>query len=165
MLATLLTGCAKSGVEVTAPEAEGSAATAAGQPQRKLPTIKLWLGAKEIVAEQAVTAPQVETGMMFRKDIGEMEGMLFIFQQPQRASFWMRHTLIPLSLAYIDPAGSILEIHHLKPLDETPVQAASDQVQFVLEMKEGWFERNQVGVGTAVRTDRGSLSQTYFGTP
>ena len=53
----------------------------------------------------------------------------------------------------------------MKPLDETPIQAGSDQVQYVLEMKQGWFERNHVAVGAAVRTERGTLAQTYFGRP
>jgi uncharacterized membrane protein (UPF0127 family) len=53
----------------------------------------------------------------------------------------------------------------MKPLDETPIQASTGQVQYVLEMKQGWFERNHIGVGTSVRTERGSLSQTYFGQP
>jgi uncharacterized membrane protein (UPF0127 family) len=139
--------------------------TPVGQPQPKLPTIKLWLGPKEIVAEQALTPDQVHTGMMFRKEMGEDEGMLFVFTQPQKISFWMRNTLLPLSCAYIDPSGTVLEIHDMKPLDETSILAASNDVQYVLEMKQGWFERNHIGVGTSVRTERGSLSQTYLGQP
>jgi uncharacterized membrane protein (UPF0127 family) len=50
----------------------------------------------------------------------------------------------------------------MKPLDETGIQASSDQVQFVLEMNQGWFERNKIGAGTTVRTPRGSLAETYF---
>jgi uncharacterized membrane protein (UPF0127 family) len=154
-----LGGCTRSSVPAAAAVSE---AAPTGRPQPKLPTIKLWLGAQEIIVEQAITRPQVQTGMMFRKEMAENEGMLFIFPQPHRAAFWMRNTLLPLSCAYIDPEGVILEIHELKPLDETSVTAASDQVQFVLEMKEGWFSSHQVGLGTVVRTERGSLRQTYF---
>lgn len=159
----LWTGCSRPAA--VAPPAAPADATPAvtGRPQPKLSTIKLWLGAKEIVAEQAISPDQVQTGMMFRKEIGETEGMLFIFARPHRASFWMRNTLIPLAGAYIDPSGVILEIHAMKPLDETSITASSDQVQYVLEMKEGWFERNHVEVGTVIRTERGSLGQTYFG--
>jgi uncharacterized membrane protein (UPF0127 family) len=111
-----------------------------------------------------MTADQVQTGMMFRKEMGENEGMLFIFPQPMRTSFWMRNTLIPLSCAYIDSAGVILETHEMKPLDETPILAAPEsQVQYVLEMPGGWFARNNIGPGTVVRTERGSLADTYFG--
>jgi uncharacterized membrane protein (UPF0127 family) len=164
LLAALLFGCNR-------PSPPPPAATVAeqqppsGQPQPQLPIIKMWLGDKEIVAEQATTGDQVQTGMMFRKAMGENEGMLFIFARAMQASFWMRNTLIPLSCAYIDPSGTILEVHDMKPLDETPIQASSDQVQYVLEMKQGWFERNHIGVGTSVRTERGSLSQTYFHQP
>lgn len=134
-----------------------------GQPQPKLPTIKLWLGPKEIVAEQALSPSQVQTGMMFRKEIGETEGMLFVFAEPQKVRFWMRNTLIPLSCAYIDASGTILETHEMKPLDETGIDAASDQVQYVLEMKQGWFDRNNIKPGTILRTERGTLGETYFG--
>jgi len=137
--------------------------TPTGQSQPKLSTIKLWLGPQEIVAEQALTADQVQTGMMFRKEMHENEGMLFVFAQPQKLSFWMRNTLLPLSCAYIYPTGNILDIHDMKPLDETSITARSDDVQYVLEMNQGWFERNHIGPGTSVRTERGSLSQTYFG--
>jgi uncharacterized protein len=148
-----------------APPQAGTGATNSapvGQPQPRLATIKLWLGPKEVVAEQAVSPEQVQTGMMFRREMGEDQGMIFVFGQPQQVSFWMRNTLLPLSCAYIDPAGVILEIHDMKPLDETPIPSASNQVQYVLEMRQGWFERNHIGVGTSVRTERGTLAETYF---
>jgi uncharacterized membrane protein (UPF0127 family) len=134
-----------------------------GQAQPKLRTIKLWLGPQELTAEQALTEKQIQTGMMFRQEMEESEGMLFVFVGPMRARFWMRNTLIPLSCAYIDPEGTILEIRDMKPLDESPIEAQSDRVQYVLEVKQGWFERNKVGVGMLVRTERGTLRETYFG--
>ena len=136
-----------------------------GKPQSKLPAIKLWLGTQEVIAEQAISRPQIETGMMFRKEMAENEGMLFVFGVPMRASFWMRNTLLPLTCAYVDSEGVILEIHDMKPRDETPIEAASDKVQYVLEMNQGWFQRNKVSVGTVIRTERGSLRETYFGRP
>jgi uncharacterized membrane protein (UPF0127 family) len=152
----------------TAPAAPKAAETAAEhqsptQAQPRLPTLKLYLGPQEIVAELALTQKAVETGMMWRTNMPEMEGMLFAFQRPHRASFWMRNTLLPLSCAYIDRDGVILETHHMRPKDETPIEAQSDNVRYVLEMNQGWFERHQVGVGAVVRTERGSLGQTFFG--
>jgi uncharacterized membrane protein (UPF0127 family) len=91
--------------------------------------------------------------------MGEEEGMLFVFAAPHRAAFYMRNTLIPLSGAYMDPDGRILEIHEMKPKDERPIPAASDRIQFVLETRQGWFERHGVGVGTLVRTEKGSLQE------
>src|SRR5687767_7081008 len=101
--------------------------------QPKLRTMKLWLGPKELTAELAISRVEIETGMMFREKMEEHEGMLFIFGQPHRTSFYMKNTFVPLSCAYVDSEGVILEIHDLKPLDETPVEAGSDLVQYVLE--------------------------------
>jgi uncharacterized membrane protein (UPF0127 family) len=116
--------------------------------------------------EQAVTDEQIQTGLMFRKEMATNDGMLFIFEEPHRPAFWMRNTLLPLSCAYIDSTGIILELHDLKPMDETPVVAApGSRVQYVLEMNQGWFQRNGIAIGSTIRTERGSLSETYFGRP
>ncbi len=130
--------------------------------QTKLTTLRLFLGPKEIVAELAVQPVEIQTGMMHRTEMAEAEGMLFIFRGPHRASFYMRNTKIPLSGAYIDPEGVILEVRDMKPLDETPIEAATDRVQFVLEMNQGWFVRNGVNPGTVVTTERGTLRETFF---
>ena len=99
---------------------------------------------------------------MFRKEIAEDEAMIFVFSRPHQTAFYMRNTVVPLSCAYIDSEGVVLEIHNLMPLDETPVQAQSDRIQYVLETKQGWLERNRVGIGAVIRTERGSLSETFF---
>src|SRR2546421_8713283 len=130
--------------------------------QPRLRTIQLWLGAQEMEAEMALTQTQVATGMMYRKEMGEKDGMLFVFPRPHRTAFYMRNTVIPLSAAYIDPEGTILEIHDLKPLEEAPVEAGSDNIQFVLETPQGWFKKNNIGVGTVIRSERGSLRDTFF---
>ena len=130
--------------------------------QPKLRTMKLWLGPKEITAELAVTETEIATGMMFRDKMAENEGMLFIFGRPHRTSFYMKNTYVPLSCAYITPEGAIAEIHDLKPLDENPVPARTDQIQYVLEVRQGWFDRNGVRVGMIVRTEHGSLPETFF---
>jgi uncharacterized protein len=136
-----------------------------GHAQAKLPVVKLWLGTQDILAEVAQTAVQVQTGMMYRKDMGENEGMLFVFSYAQQASFYMRNTYLPLSCAYIGTDGTILEIHDMKPLDETPIVAATDQVRFVLETRQGWFERHHIATGIVIRAERGSLAQTLLGRP
>ncbi|MCL5096971.1 MAG: DUF192 domain-containing protein [Candidatus Omnitrophica bacterium] len=153
-------GCHQSATTLP-PVTDESFSPTAAQP--KLPTITLWVGPQKVTAEVARTSRQLATGMMFRKEMGENEGMLFVFGQPLRASFYMRNTTIPLSCAYIDSDGVILEIHKLKPLDETPVEAASDLVRFVLEMPQGWFERHQVTIGAVVAAEDRSLRETFFG--
>ncbi len=132
-----------------------------GHPQPKLPTLKLWVGTNEVTAELAATDQQIAIGMMRRTNMAEMDGMLFLFARPGQRAFYMRNTIVPLSCAYIDPEGTILEIHDMKPLDETPIPSTSDQVQSVLEMNQGWFERHGIKTGVAVSTERGTFPQTF----
>ena len=113
-------------------------------------------------AELALNADQIRTGMMFRTNMEPNGGMLFVLPQPQRASFWMMNCFVPLSAAYIDPDGTILEIHSLQPQNTNPVVAAALNIQYVLETPQGWFERNQVATGAVIRTERGSLPETFF---
>ena len=119
----------------------------------------MWAGSEEMIAELARTELQMQTGMMFRTNMAEKEGMLFLFPRPHQASFWMANTVLPLSAAYISPEGTILEIHDLNPLDTNSVTAATDQVQFVLETNQGWFKRHNIQTGMLVRSERGSLQQ------
>jgi uncharacterized protein len=130
--------------------------------QPKLQTMKLWLGAEEMEAELALTGIQQQIGMMFRTNMMENAGMLFVFPVPHQASFWMMNCPLPLSAAYIDPNGVILEIHDLEPHNTNTVKAASDRVQFVLETNQGWFKQHHVATGTMVRTERGTLAETFL---
>ena len=152
-------GCNKPAAPPPAPLATAGLPTAA---QSKLQTMKLWLGAEEIEAELALTALQQQTGMMFRTNMAENAGMLFVFPVPHQASFWMMNCPLPLSAAYIDPDGVILEIRDLQPHNTNSVVAASDRVQFVLETSQGWFGRHNVSAGTVIRTERGTLMDTFF---
>jgi hypothetical protein len=152
-------GCKKTTPPATAPAGVPSLPTAA---QPKLQTMKLWLGAEELVAELALTGQQTQTGMMFRTNMAEDAGMLFVFPAPFQASFWMKNCPLPLSAAYIDREGTILEIHDLQPHNTNSVVASSDQVQFVLEVNQGWFGRHKVTTGMVVRTEHGSLSDTFL---
>jgi len=152
-------GCQQAAAPVTASDAGPRLPTAA---QPKLQTMKLWLGAEEMVAELALTGEQTQTGMMFRTNLAENAGMLFVFPVQFRASFWMKNCPLPLSAAYIDPDGVILEIHHLQPHNTNSVVAGSERVQFVLETSQGWFGRHNVTTGMVVRTERGPLLDTFF---
>ena len=127
--------------------------------QPKLATVKLWLGTQELDAEVALTLTQISTGMMFRTNQLENEAMLFVFAEPQPREFYMKNCVLSLSAAYIDSEGVILEIVSLQAGVEKPVPSKSDKVQFVLETRPGWFERNKVPAGSVVRTDRGSLRE------
>jgi len=103
-----------------------------------------------VTAEIADTPQASENGLMFRDSLPEDHGMLFIFDQPKKASFWMKNTKIPLSIAYIDSNGKILEIKSMNPLDETIAASNSDEVAYALEVNQGWFARHGVSSGTKI---------------
>ncbi len=132
--------------------------------QPRLPTLKLWLGAEELTAELARTELQIRTGMMFRTNLVETEGMLFVF--PPEAigpkDFYMRNCVVPLSAAYITPDGTIAEIIELEPGNEVGVRSKTSNLQYVLEVSRGWFERHNIRTGAVIRTERGSLHDTFF---
>ena len=131
------------------------------EAQPKLQSIKLWIGAEEMPAEIAVRPKEIQTGMMFRTNLDENAGMIFILPYPMRASFWMKNCTVPLSAAYIDPEGRILEIHDLQPHNTNAVMATSDVVKYVLEVNQGWFKQKNIEPGTMMRTESGSLRQTF----
>ena len=157
----LLGGCEKS-VTTAAPQATNQLGAVPAKVQPKLPTINVWLGSQVLVTEVARTDLQIHTGMMFRQDIAENEAMIFLFDRPDYRAFWMKNVSVPLSCAYIDPDGVILEIHNMTPQETKPIDSATDRIQFVIETKQGWFDRNKVSTGTVVRTEIGSLAETFF---
>lgn len=132
------------------------------QAQPKLTTMKIYLGAETLDAELATTPREVQTGMMFRTNVTDQSAMLFIFARPYQPSFWMKNCPDSLSAAYISPDGVIQEIHHLEKYDTNSVVAAKPDVQYVLEVNDGWFQRHNVTTGMLVRTELGSLQDTFF---
>jgi uncharacterized membrane protein (UPF0127 family) len=103
-------------------------------------------GSVTIRAEIARTEDQRQRGFMFRKEVKDGEGMLFIFDRDQVLSFWMKNTLVPLSVAYISRDGVILEIRDLEPGNLRPV-VSSRPCRYALEVPEGWFGRAGLGPG------------------
>lgn len=134
------------------------------QAQPRLATLKLWIGSQEVETEIARRVPEIATGMMYRTNVVDGTGMLFVFARPEPRSFYMRNTLVPLSIAYIDPAGEIVEIHNMNPKDETPVDSASDRVQYALEVPQGWFDRTGIKPGMLVTTSKGRLPDVNWAT-
>lgn len=156
LCALLVTGCK----QATPPASDPSMPT---QAQPKLRTIKLWLGAEEMETEMALTREQQTTGMMFRTNrLPENAGMLFPMAYTQRVGFWMTNCPVPLAVAYISPDGVIQEIHAFKANDDHTVESAAANIRFVLETSEGWFERHHLSPGAVVRTERGTLMDTFF---
>jgi uncharacterized membrane protein (UPF0127 family) len=133
------------------------------EAQSKLQTMKIYLGAETLDAELALSQREQMTGMMYRTNIQETDAMLFVLPYTQRAKFWMYHCPESISAAYINPDGVIEDIHHLEKNDTNSVLSASENIRFVLETKEGWFTRHNIAPGTVVRTEKGSLAETFLG--
>ena len=143
---------------IVSPSLPGSrAGWSPANAQARLPTVKLWLGSQELVAEIARAPQELATGMMFRTNMAPNEAMLFLLPVLGQASFYMKNTVIPLSCAYINGEGIILEVHDMKAKDERPILSATSNIQFVLEVNQGWFKQNQIGSGTLVRSEKGAL--------
>lgn len=158
---SFFTGCTKPAETRPAPEIDPLRGHLL-HAQPTLPTIKIRLGDQELITEIAREPVQIATGMMFRTNMPEHTAMVFAFPDAQPRSFYMRNCVVPLSAAYLSPEGAVLEIIDLHPGDERGVPSESSNVQFVLEVPQGWFERHRVGTGAVARTERGSLRETFF---
>jgi uncharacterized membrane protein (UPF0127 family) len=130
----------------------GAAAPAAARdaPQPRLPTATLTVGMHRIVAELAVTPQQQTMGMMWRTEMGASEGMLFVNDSKEIRCFWMRNTLVPLTIAFLDDDGSIVNTADMQPRTDT-THCSTRPVRYALEMPQGWFERRGIKPGTRIR--------------
>jgi uncharacterized membrane protein (UPF0127 family) len=107
-------------------------------------------GGKEVELRVEIADNLLEQvrGLMYRKELGEDRGMLFVYTEERELSYWMKNTRIPLSIAYIDSEGRIVDILDMKPLDDEPPHYVSSQpVQYALEVNQGFFERKGVKEG------------------
>ena len=119
-------------------------------PQPRLDITQLTAGMHVIRAELAVTPTQQATGMMFRREMGANEGMLFINGDSSVRCFWMRNTLIPLTIAFIAEDGTIVNLADMQPQsDESHCSAAP--VRYALEMNQGWFAKRGIKAGHKLR--------------
>ena len=126
------------------------AAWAQSAPQAPLRTVPLTAGMHLIHAELAVSTEQQATGMMFRTAMGANEGMLFVNPDSTVRCFWMRNTLLPLTIAFIASDGSIVNLADMAPRTEDS-HCSSKPVQFALEMRQGWFDKRGIKAGMKLR--------------
>ncbi len=118
--------------------------------QPELPVTTLRIGAASIRAEVADDDSERSTGLMFRESLAAGSGMLFVMPSVGPASFWMQNTLIPLSIAFLDESGTIMEIHDLQPNSEKLVRSTFSRIAYALEMPQGWFGKNNIWPGERV---------------
>ena len=116
-----------------------------GQPQR-LQAITLNAGMHNIRAEVALTPEQRQKGLMYRRDLGSHEGMLFVFEESMPQCFWMKNTPTPLTIAFLADDGSIVNLADMKPFDESS-HCSTKPVRYVLEMNQGWFAKRGIKAG------------------
>ena len=118
--------------------------------QPALPTTKLSAGIHVIQAEVASTTGTRSQGLMQRKSMAQGSGMLFLFDESAGHCMWMKNTLIPLSVAFIDERGEIVNIADMQPLDES-THCAARPVRYALEMNQGWFRKRGISPGMLVK--------------
>ena len=109
--------------------------------------------------EIADTDQKRAQGLMHRKNLDTNSGMLFVFPREQYMNFWMKNTYIPLSIAFIDKHGTILEIQHMKPLDDTIFYTSKSKAIYALEVNRGWFNRNSINVGCRILNIDGRIGK------
>jgi len=118
--------------------------------QPTLPQATLRIGTRAIVAEIADDDSERAAGLMFRESLAPGAGMLFVMPQPGQVGFWMKNTQIPLSIAYLDSRGTIMEIYDLMPREEKIVKSAFAHIAYALEMSRGFFTKNNIWPGERV---------------
>jgi uncharacterized protein len=118
-------------------------------PQPRLATTPLTIGIHVVQAELALTPEQQATGMMFRTQMGTNEGMLFVNDDAGLRCFWMRNTLLPLSIAFVADDGRIVNIAEMAPRSDKS-HCAAEPVRFALEMNQGWFAKRGIKPGTKI---------------
>jgi len=114
--------------------------------QMNLPRVTLSAGMHQIDTQVALTPEQRSIGLMFRKEMPQHEGMLFVFEQPSMQCFWMKNTLLPLTAAFVADDGTIVNLADMKP-QTTESHCSTAPVRYVLEMNQGWFAKKGLKAG------------------
>jgi uncharacterized membrane protein (UPF0127 family) len=134
---------------VTLMAALAAAAAFAQEPQMNLQRVRIAAGMHQIDAQLAATPDQRATGLMWRREMPQHEGMLFAFDAPAIQCFWMKNTLLPLSAAFVADDGTIVNVVEMKPqtLDS---HCSTQPVRYVLEMNQGWFDARGIAEGRRI---------------
>lgn len=127
-----------------------STVTSAEVEPPQLPKINLSVGTRAVIVEVASIPSDRAQGLMFRKKMADNEGMLFVYPQPHITGMWMKNTLIPLSVAFIDDKGAIINIEEMKP-GTLDAHMAKTPAKYSLEMSSGWFKKHKMRPGTKIK--------------
>ncbi len=115
-------------------------------PQLDLPRVRLTAGIHQLAAQVAKSPEQRSTGLMFRKEMPQGEGMIFVFEQASQQCFWMKNTLLPLTAAFVADDGTIVNLADMTP-QSTDSHCSAKPVRYVLEMNRGWFAKKGIKAG------------------
>lgn len=127
----------------------GAAQEGAPPDSITLPRKALLVGSRRIKVEVAADPASQSRGLMYRKHLPKDHGMLFVFPSAEQRCFWMKNTLIPLTIAYIDSGGIIQSLADMQPQSLEP-HCSIAPAQYALEMEQGWFARHGLGPGTRI---------------
>ncbi len=117
--------------------------------QAQLPLLELFAGMHRIEAEVAATSDSRQTGMMQRTAMATQRGMLFVFAEVARHCMWMRNTFLPLSVAFLDEKGRIINVEEMQPQSDDN-HCATKPARYALEMNPGWFKSRGLGAGFGI---------------
>ena len=124
-----------------------------------MPRVELSAGIHRIQAEVAANDADRQMGLMNRHNMPQQNGMLFVFEKSERFCMWMKNTFLPLSVAFLDEGGTIVNIANMAPQTEDS-HCASKPAKFALEMNLGWFEKRGIRAGAKISgVDRTALSR------
>lgn len=129
--------------------AAGLSLPAFAQEQQRFDVISLTAGINVIKAEVAAAPAQRERGLMLREKMAPNDGMVFVFEGPAEVCMWMKDTILPLSVAFIDGAGKIVNIEDMQP-QTLESHCAKRLVRYALEMNIGWFKQKNIKPGTVI---------------
>ena len=115
-------------------------------PQTQLQRTRLQAGLHLIDAQVALTPEQRSIGLMWRAELAQNEGMLFVFEHAATQCFWMKNTLLPLTAAFIADDGAVVNLANMQPGSEIS-HCSAKPVRFVLEMQQGWFAKRGIAGG------------------
>ena len=163
LLLSLLAGCGEGrtastdearAANTTTAEVQSAESSSGSTPEPARGTAWVVFGTEEgadtVFAEVARTPDERARGLMYREELAEDAGMLFVFQDLEERAFWMQNTFIPLDIAYMDPSFRIIDIKPMEPEDESFVES-SGPAQYALEVNRGWFDEHGVTIGDTPR--------------